>query len=183
MTAPRLLAAVAVAVAAMAAPAGAQTNTFDAVVEARSFSPIRHGDVRVDYRENSELNSRLARNVERALVERGFVVRGEASMLLDLRTAIRRPEPGGVRLRLYGEGGSSAGLDDFRVGIDLPEPRRDTRTVRYEVFMDLIDRGARRIVWTGKARAALPGAERFEVTKDLAERLVQHIGQTTRPAQ
>ncbi len=171
-----LLAALAVG-GQFATPAMAQ-EPYDAVVETRALAAIRAGDVRVDYRENTELNSRLAREIESALTQRGFVLRERPSMLLDLRTAVRRPEEGGVRLRLYGEGGNRAGLDDFRVGVDLPDPEADTRTVHYEVYLDLIDREARRIVWTGKATADLRGQDRFQVTSALGRRLVDLIGQS-----
>jgi hypothetical protein len=100
-------------------------------------------------------------------------------MLLDLRTTIRRADTGGLRLRFYGEGGNRVGLDDFRVGVDLPDPDRATPTVHYEVAMDLIDRTERKIVWTGKATIELQGAERFQVTSGLARRLTDLIGQTT----
>ena len=73
------------------------------------------------------------------------------------------------------------GFDDFKVGVDLPDPERNRRTVRYEVFMDLIDRSARQIVWTGKASVEMDGAERFQVTSDLARRLIDRIGQSTSP--
>jgi hypothetical protein len=152
--------------------------TFEAQIEARSFSPVRSGDVRVDYRENTELNSRLAAEIERALIAKGFVLRNRPSMLLDFRTTVRRADTGGLRLRFYGEGGNRVGLDDFRVGVDLPDPDRATRTVHYEVAMDLIDRTARQIVWTGKGTVALQGAERFQVTSGLARRLTALIGQT-----
>ncbi len=177
----RLLRILGLAVAALGALAqvGFAQEVFDAVVETRAFSAIRAGDIRVDYRENTELNSRLAVEIERTLTTRGFVLRDQSSMLLDLRTAVRRPETGGMRLRIYGEGGNAAGLDDFRVGVDLPDPEADTRTVHYEVYMDLVDREARKIVWTGKATADVRNGERYAVTSALARRLIDLIGQST----
>lgn len=178
--APGRLAAVALAVLLAAANAPAQAQaTFEAQIEARSFSPVRNGDIRVDYRDNTELNSRLAVEIERALTAQGFVLRNRPSMLLDFRTTVRRADTGGLRLLFYGEGGNRVGLDDFRVGVDLPDPDRANRTVHYEVAMDLIDRAERQIVWTGKATIALQGAERFQVTSALARRLTALIGQTT----
>ena len=173
-----LLAILAIGILLTPAPGAAQ-NPIDAFFEARSFSPIRAGDIRVDYRENTELNSRLAAEIEKALTARGFVLRDRPTMLLDLRTTIRRADTGGLRLRFYGEGGNRVGLDDFRVGVDLPDPDRATPTVHYEVAMDLIDRTERKLVWTGKATIELQGAERFQVTSGLARRLTDLIGQTT----
>ncbi|MDA0368338.1 MAG: DUF4136 domain-containing protein [Proteobacteria bacterium] len=167
------------ALAILAQPTSAQNSQGSAIVEARAFSAVRAGDVRVDYRENTETNSRLAAEIERALTARGFVLRDRPSLLLDLRTSVRRGDPGGFRLRFYGEGGSRVGLNDFKVGIDLPDPDNERRVVRYEVYMDLIDREARQIVWTGKATIVVEGAERFQVTSDLAKRLTDLIGQTT----
>ena len=100
-------------------------------------------------------------------------------MLLDFRTTVRRRDPGGVGFRFYGEGGNRVGLDDFRVGIDLPDPDRTNRAVHYEITMELIDREARQIVWSGKATADVVGSDRFRVTSDLARRLVSLIGQTS----
>ncbi len=174
-------AAFAAALVLIAFAAGAQDGPQDPTVETRAFTAVRAGDVRVDYRENTEVNSRLAAEIERALTLRGFVLRQQPSMLLDFRTVIRRNDTGGLRLRFYGEGVSNVGLDDFKVGVDLPDPERNRRTVRYEVFMDLIDRSARQIVWTGKASVEMDGAERFQVTSDLARRLIDRIGQSTSP--
>ena len=154
-------------------------------VDGKEFLPflievrIRAGDVRVDFRDNSELNSRLAPEIERELTARGFVLRDRPSMLLDFRTTVRRQDPGGVGLRFYGEGGDRVGHDDFRVGIDLPDLDRTNRAVHYEINMELIDREARQIVWTGKAAANVVGSDRFRVTSDLARRLVGLIGQTS----
>lgn len=178
MRLPPILGIACIALGAVSQAAFAE-ELFGAKVETRAFSAIRAGDVRVDYRDNSELNSRLAVEIERLLVARGFILRDRPSMLLDLRTAVRRPETGGMRLRVYGEGGSAVGLDDFRVGVDLPEPDADTRTVHYEVYMDLVDREARMIVWTGKATADVRDGERFAVTSALARRLIDLIGQST----
>ena len=174
-------AALATALVLIAFAAGAQDGSQEPKVETRAFTAVRAGDVRVDYRENTEVNSRLAVEIEHALTLRGFVLRQQPSMLLDFRTVIRRNDTGGLRLRFYGEGGSNVGLDDFKVGVDLPDPERNRRTVRYEVFMDLIDRSARQIVWTGKASVEMDGAERFQVTSDLARRLIDRIGQSTSP--
>ncbi len=158
------------------APAHGQSDT--TTVTARAFAGIRAGDVRVDYRENTELNSRLAVEINRTLTQQGFVLRDRPTMLLDFRTSIRRTTGNGLRLRFYGEGGNRVGLDDFRVGVDLPDPDRANRLVRYEVTMELIDRDARQIVWSGKASAEHQGAERFQVTSELARQLVRLIGQT-----
>ncbi|MEQ8247983.1 MAG: hypothetical protein RID42_09895 [Alphaproteobacteria bacterium] len=170
---------VAAGLALFACTAWAQGEPTEPAVETRAFTTVRAGDVRVDYRDNTEVNSRLAAEIERALTLRGFVLRQQPSMLLDFRTSVRRNDTGGLRLRFYGEGGSNVGLDDFKVGIDLPDPERNRRTVRYEVFMDLIDREARQIVWTGKASVEVDGAERFQVTSDLARRLIDLIGRST----
>ena len=160
-----------------ATPALSQSDA--AVITTRAFATIRAGDIRVDYRENTELNSRLAVEIEKALTAQGFVLRERPTMLLDFRTTVRRADTGGLRLRFYGEGGNRVGLDDFRVGVDLPDPDRTTRTVHYDITMDLIDRAARQIVWTGKAAVAQQGAERFQITLGLARRLAGLIGQTT----
>jgi hypothetical protein len=157
----------------------AQDRGDPARIETRSFESIRAGDVRVDFRDNTELNSRLASEIERELTARGFVLRDRPSMLLDFRTTVRRRDPGGIGFRFYGEGGNRVGLNDFRVGIDLPDPDRENRAVHYEITMELIDREARQIVWTGKAAADVVGSDRFRVTSDLARRLVSLIGQTS----
>jgi len=60
-----LLAILAIGILLTPAPGAAQ-NPIDAFFEARSFSPIRAGDIRVDYRENTELNSRLAAEIAKA---------------------------------------------------------------------------------------------------------------------
>jgi hypothetical protein len=147
-------------------------------IETRAFGSIRAGVIRVDFRDNTELNSRLAPEIERELTQRGFVLRHRPSMLLDFRTTVVRRDPGGVGIRFYGEGGNQVGLDDFRVGIDLPDRDRTTRAVHYEIVMELIDRDARQIVWSGTAAADVVGSDRFRVISGLARRLVGLIGQT-----
>jgi hypothetical protein len=163
----------------LTSPISAQDRRDPTRIESRAFESIRAGDVRVDFRDNTELNSRLAPEIERELIRRGFVLRDRPSMLLDFRTTVRRRDPGGVGFRFYGEGGNRVGLDDFRVGIDLPDPDRTNRAVHYEITMELIDREARQIVWSGKATADVVGSDRFRVTSDLARRLVSLIGQTS----
>jgi hypothetical protein len=162
----------------LAGPISAQDPSNPVRIETRAFGSIRAGDIRVDYRDNTELNSRLAPEIERELTQHGFVLGDRPSMFLDFRTTVLRRDPGGVGIRFYGEGGNRVGLDDFRVGIDLPDRDRTTRPVHYEIVMELIDREARQIVWSGKAATDVVGSDRFRVISGLTQRLVSLIGQT-----
>ena len=134
--------------------------------------------VALDYRENSELNTRLRTIFERALIERGIGVSDSAEFVLFYETLVEEKLAADRPASVVGRGGSESGSEvefQFRLPLDKPKPAVGGR--RYSLNVTLSRRG-KPPIWVGSAVAVFAYGDRFTVQSAMARAIIGTLGET-----
>jgi len=134
--------------------------------------------VAIDYREDTELNSRLRAVFERALTDRGHRVSDDADFVLEFESLVEEKLGADKPVSVVGRGGSKTGSEvgfELRLPLDKPKPAVGGR--RYSLNVSLAMR-SKPPLWGGSAVAVGSHGDRFAVQSAMVRALVGALGQT-----
>jgi hypothetical protein len=137
----------------------------------------------VDYREDTELNGRLAGVFARELTARGHRIVDDADYVLTFETLVEEKLSADKPASVVGRGGSRSGGEiGFEVRLPLDKPRPAVGGRRYSLNDGLARRG-KPPIWVASAVSAAPYAERFAVQSAMVRAIVTALGKDvdTRP--
>ena len=114
----------------------------------------------------------VAKNV---LTQRGYAIRDRAALQIEIETDLQTLRPR-RRVGLYADAGDSS-YGQIGAQIKSPFKKSDQRApvTRYRVYVEV--RGADKLpLWRGAVRTEATGADRFRVTRDMLQLLLERIG-------
>jgi hypothetical protein len=145
---------------------------------AKAYAPLPADfGVTVDYREDTDLNSRLRGVFERELKDGGYRVSDNADFVLKFETLVEEKLSADKPASVVGHGGSRSGGEigfQLRLQLDKPNPAVGGR--RYSLNVSVARQG-KPPIWVASAVAVAAHGDRFAVQKAMVKALIGALGQ------
>lgn len=149
-----------------------------AKMAAKAYAPLPADfGVTVDYREDTDLNSRLRGVFERELKAGGYRVSDNADFVLNFETLVEEKLSADKPASVVGRGGSRSGGEiGFQLQLQLDKPKPAVGGRRYSLNVSVARQG-KPPIWVASAVAVAAHGDRFAVQKALVKALIGALGQ------
>ncbi len=134
--------------------------------------------IRIEFREDTDLNTRLQKVFEQELKAQGHGLSDSGDLVLSFETLVEEKFSSDKPATIVGQGGSRSGVEaifEFRLPLKKLKPEVGGR--RYSLNVTLGRQGELPI-WVASAEAVASRSDRFAVQKSMVRAVVEVLGQT-----
>lgn len=134
--------------------------------------------IRIDFREDTDLNTRLLKIFEQELKEQGYRLSDSGDLILSFETLVEEKLSPDKPATIVGQGGNRSGAEatfEFRVPLKKLKPEVGGRHYNLNVTLS---RQGELPIWVASAEAVASRSDRFAIQKSMVRAVVEVLGQT-----
>ncbi len=134
--------------------------------------------IRIDFREDTDLNTRLLKVFEQELMAHGHRLTDNGDLILRFETLVEEKLSPDKPATVVGQGGSRSGVEAmFELRLPLKKLKPVVGGRRYSLNVTL-GRQNEPPIWAASAEAVASRSDRFAIQKSMVRAVVEALGQT-----